>query len=222
MNLINADHQAWDGNDFRSLGKRHGLQEIPLLGSQPKRDSTLFLHNPCARAALALGRSLMRHPKSLREQASQCRDLMRTATEPEVIEQLRIWVVELAEEADVERRAARLASVQRRKDRQMTAEKRELYSSPNGDRWFLCRDATSGVFIRHEANLPSGGHLTDINISTFLNEGQLHPQHQALLRLIGTLIDCSPRASRLAGEKPCGDRRPMRLGLPRRIRPDSL
>ena len=76
----------------------------------------------------------MRHPKSLREQASQCRALMKTATEPEVIEQLRVWVVELAEEADVERRAARLASVQRRKDRQMTAEKRELYSSSNGDR----------------------------------------------------------------------------------------
>ena len=108
----------------------------------------------------------MRHPKSLREQASQCRALMKTATEPEVIEQLRIWVVELAEEADMERRAARLASVQRRKDRQMTAEKRELYSSPNGDRWFLCRDATS-VFIRHEANLPSGGQLADIDISGF-------------------------------------------------------
>ena len=162
----------------------------------------------------------MRHPKSLREQASQCRALMKTATEPEVIEQLRVWVVELAEEADVERRAARLASVQRRKDRQMTAEKRELYSSPNGDRWFLCRDATS-VFIRHEANLPSGGQLTDIDISAFLNEGQQHPQHQALLRLIGTLIDCSPRASRLAGET-ARDRRPMRLGLPRRIRTDSL
>jgi hypothetical protein len=37
---------------------------------------------------------------------------MKTAIEPEVIEQLRVWVVELADEADeMERRTARLANV---------------------------------------------------------------------------------------------------------------
>jgi len=33
----------------------------------------------------------------------------------------------------------------------MPTEKSELYSSPNGDRWFLARDfATGNVFIRHK------------------------------------------------------------------------
>jgi hypothetical protein len=46
----------------------------------------------------------------------------------------------------------------------MALERRELYSSPNGDRWFLSRDpGTGNIFIRHEANVPSGGHLTDIS-----------------------------------------------------------
>jgi hypothetical protein len=69
-------------------------------------------------------------------------------------------------------------------------EKRELYSSPNGDRWFLSRDpATGGVFVRHEANVPSGGQVTDFDIGAFLSIGEQHPEHQALLRLIGTLIE---------------------------------
>jgi hypothetical protein len=48
----------------------------------------------------------MRDPNHLREQARRCRALARTAIEPELIEQLRVWSVELADEADaVERRA---------------------------------------------------------------------------------------------------------------------
>ena len=42
----------------------------------------------------------MHDPNSLREQARKCRGLSKTAVEPEVIEQLRVWAVELAEEAD--------------------------------------------------------------------------------------------------------------------------
>jgi hypothetical protein len=42
----------------------------------------------------------MHDPKSLREQARRCRALSKTAVEPEVIEQLRVWAVELAEEAE--------------------------------------------------------------------------------------------------------------------------
>ena len=50
---------------------------------------------------------LMREPDDLREQARRCLFLAKTATEPEVIEQLRVWSVELADEADAaERRAA--------------------------------------------------------------------------------------------------------------------
>jgi hypothetical protein len=76
-------------------------------------------------------------------------------------------------------------------------EQRELYSSPNGDRWLLSRDpATGDVCVRHEANLPSGGKRTDIDIGEFLSRGQRNPEHQALLRLIGTLVENRPGAGR--------------------------
>ena len=44
----------------------------------------------------------MHDPNSLREQARRCRALSKTAVEPELIEQLRVWSVELAEEANRE------------------------------------------------------------------------------------------------------------------------
>ena len=66
---------------------------------------------------------------------------------------------------------------------------RELYRSPNGDRWSLVKNDTSGrVFVLHEANVPSGGNTSDIDIATFLASGN-GPEHQELLRLIGTLAD---------------------------------
>jgi hypothetical protein len=50
---------------------------------------------------------MMKNPSLLREQAKRCRTLSETAVEPEVIEQLRVWEIELAEEAyQVEWRAA--------------------------------------------------------------------------------------------------------------------
>jgi hypothetical protein len=69
---------------------------------------------------------------------------------------------------------------------------RELYHSPNGDRWYLVRDPDfERVFIRHQANLPSGGHTADIEIGAFLNQGG-NPEHRELLRLIGTLVEGRP------------------------------
>jgi hypothetical protein len=66
---------------------------------------------------------------------------------------------------------------------------RELYHSSNGDRWRLARDPYTGqVFVRHQANLPSDGHVADIGVAVFLSQGK-GPEHQELLRLIGTLVD---------------------------------
>jgi hypothetical protein len=49
----------------------------------------------------------MQDPNNLRKQARKCRTLAKTAIEPELIEQLREWSIELADEAGrVERRAA--------------------------------------------------------------------------------------------------------------------
>jgi hypothetical protein len=71
---------------------------------------------------------------------------------------------------------------------------RKLYDSPNGDQWHLVRDPDSGrVFIKHQANLPSGGHVVDIEIGAFLNQGK-GPEHQELLRLIGSLVQDTPDA----------------------------
>jgi len=71
----------------------------------------------------------------------------------------------------------------------MSLETRELYSSANGDRWLLARDAVTGrVFIKHKANAPSGAQTTDIDIGEFLRRGGQGPEHQALLHLIGTLV----------------------------------
>ena len=68
------------------------------------------------------------------------------------------------------------------------AEARQLYRSPNGDSWFLARDpATGSAFVRHQANAPSGGQVTDIELGAFLG-GPGSPEHEALLRLIGASI----------------------------------
>jgi hypothetical protein len=68
---------------------------------------------------------------------------------------------------------------------------RKLYSSPNGDRWYLIRDISGEVFVRHEANIASGGHVAHIEIGTFLSAGR-GPEHQELLRLIGLLVEDHP------------------------------
>jgi hypothetical protein len=66
---------------------------------------------------------------------------------------------------------------------------REIYHSPNGDRWLLALDSdTSRVFVRHEPNLPSGGQVADIEIGAFLIGAGSGPEKQELLRLIGTLV----------------------------------
>jgi hypothetical protein len=63
-----------------------------------------------------------------------------------------------------------------------------LYRSPNGDTWFLARDPETGsAFVTHQANAPSGGHVTDIELGAFLS-GPRNPEHDALLRRIGASI----------------------------------
>ena len=65
---------------------------------------------------------------------------------------------------------------------------RELYQSANGDRWFLIREPSGELFIRHEGNASSGGHVEHIEIGIFLNAGR-GPEQAELLRLIGTLVE---------------------------------
>ena len=67
----------------------------------------------------------------------------------------------------------------------MTTHRREFYVSENGDRWLLVQSA-GHVFVRHEANLASGGNVTHIELDAFLGS-RSGPEQQALMRLIGTL-----------------------------------
>ena len=76
----------------------------------------------------------------------------------------------------------------------MAVATRELYGSSNGDRWYLARDEDGRVFIRHVPNAASGGRPTHIEIGTFLSRGGQGPEHQELLRLIGTLVEPPSRA----------------------------
>ena len=67
----------------------------------------------------------------------------------------------------------------------MAIDTRRIYRSANGDKWELARDTATGrLFIRHEANEPAGGQVTDIEIGDFLTSGGHGPQHAELLRLI--------------------------------------
>jgi hypothetical protein len=74
-------------------------------------------------------------------------------------------------------------------------ERRELYRSANGDSWFLGREPTTGyAFVIHQPNAPSGGRLSPIELGEFLRSEPKGPEHQALLRLIATLVDVPPFA----------------------------
>jgi hypothetical protein len=64
-------------------------------------------------------------------------------------------------------------------------ELRELYVSPNGDRWDVGRDSSGRLQVVHRANEASGGSVTLLDIGTFLTmRHNLGPEHQALIHLL--------------------------------------
>jgi hypothetical protein len=81
----------------------------------------------------------------------------------------------------------------------MTESVEDIYLSSNGDRWRLIREAGSGrQFVRHEANLSSGGRVTDTDVDAFLSVGGTGPEFAALRRLLDkpvANVDCSPPAA---------------------------
>jgi hypothetical protein len=44
-------------------------------------------------------------------------------------------------------------------------------------------------FVLHKANVSSGGSVTKIDLGDFLGRGKTGSEHQALARLIGSLVD---------------------------------
>jgi hypothetical protein len=67
---------------------------------------------------------------------------------------------------------------------------RVLYESSNGDVWALTRDPASKMpVVKHQPTASSGGQISYTDIGKFLRNGAGGPEHQALLKLIGTLLD---------------------------------
>jgi hypothetical protein len=67
---------------------------------------------------------------------------------------------------------------------------RELYGSPNGDRWDLVREPGSEqVLVRHRPNAAPGGRASEIEVGEFLARGGRGSEQVELLQLIGSLVD---------------------------------
>jgi hypothetical protein len=67
---------------------------------------------------------------------------------------------------------------------------KELYSSPNGDRWMLSRDMSGRLFVSHIPNKASGGQPSEIGVQAFLATGGQGPEYQALAEALASL--CTP------------------------------
>jgi hypothetical protein len=75
--------------------------------------------------------------------------------------------------------------------RPMTASPlKELYTSPNGDRWVLSRDGSGRLFVTHFPNAASGGRPSEVSVQAFLSQGGQGPEHQALAQALASL--CMP------------------------------
>jgi len=59
-----------------------------------------------------------------------------------------------------------------------------VYESSNGDTWYLVEDPATGLpALKHIANPQSGGHVSYLEVETFLHCGD-GPEHQALRHLL--------------------------------------
>ena len=94
---------------------------------------------------------------------------------------------------------------------------KELYHSPNGDRWVLNRDVSGKLIVSHHPNITSGGQVSEIEVEAFLARGGHGPEHQALVEALARVDALNPRGGR---SEPAVSR-PERAGpTKRRRRPD--
>ena len=71
----------------------------------------------------------------------------------------------------------------------MTCTLEPFYRSSNGDRWSLVGKADGSVIVRHEANAPAGGAITETGLAEFLAREGHGPEHQILASLVSTMPD---------------------------------
>jgi len=70
----------------------------------------------------------------------------------------------------------------------------QIYTSSNGDDWFLCKNESGHVYVVHQPGEASGGERTYIGLGDFLSSRNVGPEHEALLQMIGSLTDRSSSA----------------------------
>lgn len=64
-----------------------------------------------------------------------------------------------------------------------------IHAGSNEDSWFLCLGGDpADVFVFHEANSPSGGLPSRIELTDFLLKRTGSPEQHALLVMIGSLV----------------------------------
>jgi hypothetical protein len=66
---------------------------------------------------------------------------------------------------------------------------REIYTSQEGGSWFLCRNESGHVYVVHEPSKASGDKGSAVGLGDFLSKPSIGPEHDALLRMIGSLVD---------------------------------
>ena len=71
---------------------------------------------------------------------------------------------------------------------------KELYVSPNGDRWILGESQGGELVVCHHPNKRSGGAPSEIALDVFLSHGGQGPEYQALAEALANL--------EVAGKKP--------------------
>ena len=71
---------------------------------------------------------------------------------------------------------------------------KELYVSPNGDRWILGENQGGELVVCHDPNKRSGGAPSEIALDVFLSHGEQGPEYQALAEALANL--------EVAGKKP--------------------
>jgi hypothetical protein len=78
---------------------------------------------------------------------------------------------------------------ERREADSMTSIAEPFYRSSNGDCWSLIGKPDGSVVVRHEANAPSGGAITEVALAAFLARDGAGPEHQILASLVSTMPD---------------------------------
>jgi hypothetical protein len=69
----------------------------------------------------------------------------------------------------------------------MAAVVKELYNSPNGDRWSLGRTLAGQLVVSHQPNSASGGQASEIDVDVFLSQDAHGPEHQALIEALAEI-----------------------------------